>query len=231
MTVERTELTPKVIHRLRHESLPEAPWSAAPPNFWEFIERSSKLVYWSIEAPLLNRFAPSPSKPRSAATQANIDKEYSRPYLDHGPSFVFGIGSEDAHCLGGMTGTGRDGSKENSYSTSSEAAEASDNKSLKLIMETFWPDVPYLAFEEVRRLVSSSYERTERDYNEATNDYLVQTIDAGKIFRVLQWATRLIPSSAPPVDWKAVVAPPPKPTKALPVITSQSSPRKIKGRP
>ena len=205
--VEYTDLTPALVAQLRTKSRPGAPWANAPEAFWNFLLSSLELnVPWTVESTLAKAWV-EPAKPLSKAVQDNVSWQVQ---YGQRAGFDYGIGLEERKYLGGMTGTGFTGEGENNYSASYEQ----DPQFVELgkVMTIFWPDLPFLAWEQIKPLVSARSRDTVNDYYEATSDYEVDRLDAAKVFRVLSHAGRLEPTQQRFEDWKTIISPPPAPS-------------------
>jgi hypothetical protein len=204
--IEYTKLTADLLASMQSKSKPDAPWNNAPAEFWGFLLSSVEMgIPWSVETAQLKASIQSP-KPLSKTAQDQLSWALK---FNTRAGFEYGIGLEERKYIGGMTGTGYSGEGENRFSPSYDQ----DPQFVELgkLMTIFWPDLPFLAWEQIKPLVSTRSQESENEYYGATSEYEVDRVDAAKVFRVLRFAERLEPTTHRVPDWKAVISPPPPP--------------------
>lgn len=208
MTPDTTSLTPKQIQVLRAASAQAAPWSAHGEAFWDFIEQSAAAgIQWQAQTKVLEAHTVATSKAgqqrRAQALEALRFEE---------SVFPSGLGLLSRAYVGGLSGTGWQGDGENAYRKSSSPAPGRYD-ALSKVMGVFYPDIPPLLWTQVRPLLSTREKETEREYYQATSEYVVDRIDALALFRFLSHVNRLTPVQ-PVQDWKAIIDPPKEPPPA-----------------
>lgn len=215
MTPDTTLFTPEMLRRIRTQSGPNAPWASMPDAFWDFIENNNQALSFSVQT---NVFA------AHVAGKSKADQKRQERALEalrfEGRVFNCGIGIIARTYVGGMSGTGFTGEGKNTYQKLGTPPGQYDV--LAEVMERFWPDIPPLTWNNVRPLISFRSEESKPEYYRATNDFVVDKIEASALFRFLSHVNRLEPVQATQ-NWQDIIDPP---VQSLP---QASKPRRRKG--
>lgn len=195
-------LTSALIKKMQVASV-NAPWSGFTWEHWNFALHGT--VPWTVHRLLLEAYL-SPRNKADVRRQAQALEQLNSG--QHPASSLFslgGIGRVYIDRVGGWSGTGYEGEQTSVYEKHYSPPPSAENR-LAQIMDNYWPDIPPLVWSRVAPSLMQRSESSTQEFNGRSNDYVVDVLDFGRLYRFLSHVDRL--DVVPSTDWEAVINPP-----------------------
>lgn len=180
-----------------------APWACFTWEHWNFALHGT--VPWTVHRLLLEAYL-SPRTKTEVKRQEQALEQLNTGQHPAGKLFSLGgVGRVYVDRIGGWSGTGYDGDQTSVYEKHYTAVPSAENR-LAQIMDNYWPDIPPLVWSRVAPALMQRSESSTQEFNGRSNDYVVDVLDFGRLFRFLSHVDRL--DVVPSTDWEAVINPP-----------------------
>lgn len=193
-----------LVDRMQNRSTPDAPWAGIPPHGWKFLlDGIAQGVKWKVYFDVLEAYLLPKSKHATKAQERareRLDFE-ARELKDMMPS---GIGLHSCQHLYDI----RDGEDE----LPPPAHTRPEQHLARELLAVFWPDVPPLAWDQIKTTLDRRSECSTRDFSETRSVYANDFVDFGRAFRLLDHVGKLEPQ--PTTDWTSIMDQPPAPAVA-----------------